>query len=107
MGSVKPSDGLGLNDPQSTDTAGSSASSKTVWTAQKTTNLSLLLRLIRCLVSPSNQHSIVTDCQKAFSNFGLLHRLCALLTLPGVPSELLGEVSLHLELGIFEIVMEI
>jgi hypothetical protein len=89
MGSAaKPSDGLGLSDPSSEST-----SVKNVWSVQKTTNLTMLLRLIRCLVSPSNQHSIVNDCQKAFSNFGLLHRLCALLTLPGVPADLLGEVS--------------
>lgn len=62
-----------------------------IWTAQKVINLNLLLKLIRCLVAPNNQHSIVNDCQKAFSHFGLLHRLCALLTLPGVPAELLSE----------------
>lgn len=65
--------------------------STNIWIPQKITNLNLLLRLIRCLVSPKNQHTIVNDCQKAFSHFGLLHRLCALLTLPGVPAELLGE----------------
>lgn len=62
------------------------------WSAQKCTNLSLLLKLIRCLVSPSNQQHVVTDSQKAFSHFGLLHRLCALLTMPGVPADTLGEV---------------
>jgi hypothetical protein len=66
--------------------------SATSWSLQKTTNLSLLLKLIRCLVAPNNSQQIVIDCQKAFSHLGLLHRLCALLTLPGVPADLLSEV---------------
>lgn len=63
------------------------------WTLQKTTNLSLLLKLIRCLVAPNNQQQIINDCQKAYNHFGLLHRLCALLTWPGVPADLLSQVS--------------
>ena len=63
----------------------------TNWTLQKTTNLTLLLKLIRCLVSPTNQQQIITDCQRAFNHFGLLHRLCALLMLAGVPADLLSE----------------
>jgi hypothetical protein len=61
------------------------------WTVQKTTNLSLLLKLIRCLVSPTNQQVIINDCQKAFNHFGMLHRLCAMLMMPGVPADLLSE----------------
>lgn len=64
------------------------------WTQQKTTNLSLLLRLIQCLVAPNNQQQIINDCQKAYNHFGLLHRLCVLLTWPGVPSDLLSQVRL-------------
>lgn len=75
--------GMGAADA-TTDTTG--------WTAQKCTNLSLLLKLLRCLVGPSNQQHVVSDSQKAFSHFGLLHRLCALLTLPGLPADLLSEV---------------
>lgn len=75
------------NEPDDTAAAGS-----TNWSAQKCKNLSLLLKLIRCLVSPSNQQQIIIDCQKAFSHFGLLHRLCALLMLPGLPADLLSEV---------------
>jgi hypothetical protein len=62
-----------------------------IWTVQKTKNLNLLLKLIRCLVAPNNQQQIITDCQKAYNHFGLLHRLSALLLLPGLPAELLGE----------------
>ncbi|CAF0812047.1 unnamed protein product [Brachionus calyciflorus] len=61
------------------------------WTQQKITNLSLLLKLIRCLVAPNNQQQIINDCQKAFNHFGLLHRLCVILTWPGVPSDLLSQ----------------
>ena len=61
------------------------------WTVQKTTNLMLLLKLIRCLVSPANQQVIINDCQKAFNHFGMLHRLCAMLMMPGVPADLLSE----------------
>jgi hypothetical protein len=74
---------------------GEALSPTTSWSLQKTTNLSLLLKLIRCLVAPNNSQQIVIDCQKAFSHFGLLHRLCALLTLPGVPADLLGEVCFN------------
>ncbi len=70
---------------------GESTNALNVWTAQKTKNLSLLLKLIRCLVAPTNQHAIVAACQKAYSHFGLLHRLSALLTLPGIPPDLLSE----------------
>ena len=63
------------------------------WSAQKCTNLSLFLKLVRCLVAPSNQQQIITDSQKGFSHFGLLHRLCAFLTLPGVPADLLSDVN--------------
>lgn len=66
----------------------------TNWTQQKTTNLSLLLRLIQCLVAPNNQHQIINDCQKAYNHFGLLHRLCVLLTWPGVPADLLSQVNI-------------
>ncbi|RNA34011.1 General vesicular transport factor p115-like protein, partial [Brachionus plicatilis] len=63
----------------------------TNWTQQKTTNLSLLLRLIQCLVAPNNQQQIINDCQRAYNHFGLLHRLCVLLTWPGVPADLLSQ----------------
>ena len=78
--------GLDANGPDLSDNS-------TSWTMQKTANLSLLLKLIRCLVAPNNSQQIVIDCQKAFSHFGLLHRMCALLTLAGVPADLLSEVS--------------
>lgn len=70
---------------------GNDATGSQVWTLQKSTNLSLLLRLIRSLVAPNNQHQIVADCQKSFNNCGLLHRLCAMLMLPGLPADLLSE----------------
>lgn len=86
---------LDLNEDNKSEAADEGASSAG-WSAQKCKNLSLLLKLIRCLVAPSNQQQIISDSQKAFSHFGLLHRLCALLVLPGVPADLLGEVGLRL-----------
>lgn len=83
------STGLSLG-PSSSNTDLSSSNS---WTLQKTTNLSLLLKLIRCLVAPNNQQQIVNDSQKAYNHYGLLHRLCALLTWPGVPADLLSQVN--------------
>lgn len=86
---------LDLNDDnRAAESADETASGSKLsdWSAQKCTNLSLFLKLIRCLVAPSNQQQIITDCQKAFSHFGLLHRLCAFLTLPGVPADLLSDV---------------
>lgn len=67
------------------------SNSSSAWPVQKTKNVSLLLKLIRCLVAPNNQQMIINDCQKAFNHFGMLHRLCAMLMMPGVPAELLGE----------------
>jgi hypothetical protein len=84
---------LDLNDSDVAVVSGASADTSNGWTAQKSSNLSLLLKLLRCLVAPSNQQHVISDSQKAFSHFGLLHRLCALLTLPGLPADLLSEVS--------------
>ena len=69
----------------------SSNSSSTNWTLQKTVNISLLLKLIRCLVAPNNPQQQIVSCQKAYNHFGLLHRLCAMLMLPGIPADLLSQ----------------
>lgn len=61
------------------------------WEAQKINNMKLLLKLIRCLVAPVNQHQFVLDCQQAYRECGLLHRLCALITSSNVPPELLSD----------------
>jgi hypothetical protein len=84
--SAKPNSSSSLDSDVSSSSSGNS-----VWTMQKTTNLSLLLKLIRCLVAPNNQQQIIADCQKAYNHFGLLHRLSAMLLLPGLPAELLSE----------------
>lgn len=87
------SGGSSNNNSNSGSSSNNGDASDSNWGAQKCKNLSLLLKLIRCLVAPSNQHQIINDSQKAFSHFGLLHRLCALLTSPGVPADLLSEVG--------------
>jgi len=70
----------------------SDANSSVIWTAQKSKNLHLLLKLIRCLVEPTNQQQNIIDCQKAYNHFGLLHRLSAMLMQPGVPADLLSQI---------------
>ena len=67
--------------------------SQLVWQDQKCVNIKLLLNVIRALVSPINQQQIIQNCQKAINNCGLLHRLCAALMIPGLPAEVLTEVS--------------
>jgi len=65
---------------------------------QTQTNLSLILKLFRCLVASFNslyssqkQQSIA--CQRAFAHFGLLHRLCAtIMMMHAVPHEFLSQV---------------
>ena len=69
-----------------------SESSSQVWHEQKCKNINLQLNVVRSLVSPSNQHQIIQNCQKAINNCGLLHRLCAALMIPGLPAEVLTEV---------------
>jgi hypothetical protein len=61
------------------------------WSAQKLRNFSLLLQNVRTLVSPVNQQQIISACQKAIHYCGLLHRLCALLMVSGVPADVLTE----------------
>ena len=63
------------------------------FSAQKRTNLAMLLKLIRCLVAPTNQAQLIADCQRAYNQLGLLHRLSAMVLLPGLPAELLSEVN--------------
>jgi hypothetical protein len=63
-----------------------------VWHEQKCKNINLQLNVVRSLVSPSNQHQIIQNCQKAINNCGLLHRLCAALMIPGLPADVLTEV---------------
>jgi hypothetical protein len=61
------------------------------WQVQKIKNFSLLLQSVRTLVSPVNQQQIISACQKAINYCGLLHRLCALLMVSGVPVDTLTE----------------
>lgn len=64
-----------------------------IWCMQKTTNTSLLLKLIRCIVAANSSNSKpeqIVACQKACNRFGLLHRLCALLIVQdGMPVDIL------------------
>ena len=71
------------------------------WYEQKCKNINLQLNVIRCLISPTNQHQIIQNCQKSINNCGLLHRLCAALMIPGLPAEVLTEVN-FIELKYFK-----
>ncbi|CAF2753566.1 unnamed protein product [Rotaria sp. Silwood2] len=61
------------------------------WSAQKVTNVHLLLQTIRTLVSPTNSHQNILACQRTVSQCGLLHRLCVMLTLTTIPADVLAE----------------
>ncbi|KAH0627061.1 hypothetical protein JD844_002432 [Phrynosoma platyrhinos] len=62
------------------------------WSAQKVTNLHLMLQLVRVLVSPSNPPGATSSCQKAMFHCGLLQQLCTILMATGVPADILTEV---------------
>ncbi|KFW05326.1 General vesicular transport factor p115, partial [Fulmarus glacialis] len=57
------------------------------WSAQKVTNLHLMLQLVRVLVSPTNPPGATSSCQKAMFHCGLLQQLCTILMATGVPAE--------------------
>ncbi|UJR31047.1 hypothetical protein I4U23_018557 [Adineta vaga] len=61
------------------------------WSAQKVTNVHLLLQIIRTLVSPTNSNQNIVACQRTISQCGLLHRLCVMLTLTTIPADVLAE----------------
>ncbi|KAK2174660.1 hypothetical protein NP493_786g01099 [Ridgeia piscesae] len=61
------------------------------WSAQKVTNIQLMLLLLRSLVSPGNPQQQTTDCQKVMYRCGLLEKLCHILMASGVPADVLTE----------------
>ncbi|XP_063773019.1 general vesicular transport factor p115 isoform X4 [Pseudophryne corroboree] len=61
------------------------------WSAQKVTNLHLMLQLVRVLVSPVNPPGGTTSCQKFMYQCGLLQQLCIILMATGVPADILTE----------------
>ncbi|WAQ95724.1 USO1-like protein [Mya arenaria] len=61
------------------------------WSAQKVTNIHLLLQLVRALVSPSNPQQLTTNCQKTMFTCGLVQELCKILMASGVPADVLTE----------------
>lgn len=61
------------------------------WSAQKVTNLHLMLQLVRVLVSPVNSPGATASCQKAMYMCGLLQQLCTILMATGVPADILTE----------------
>ncbi|CAI9561020.1 unnamed protein product [Staurois parvus] len=61
------------------------------WSAQKVTNLHLMLQLVRVLVSPMNPPGATNSCQKVMYQCGLLQQLCIILMATGVPADILTE----------------
>ncbi|XP_063156439.1 general vesicular transport factor p115 isoform X2 [Candoia aspera] len=61
------------------------------WSAQKVTNLHLMLQLVRVLVSPTNPPGATNSCQKTMFHCGLLQQLCTILMATGVPADILTE----------------
>ncbi|KAJ1206045.1 hypothetical protein NDU88_001455 [Pleurodeles waltl] len=61
------------------------------WSAQKVTNLHLMLQLVRVLVSPVNPPGATSTCQKSMFQCGLLQQLCTILMATGVPADILTE----------------
>ncbi|XP_017582154.1 PREDICTED: general vesicular transport factor p115 isoform X2 [Corvus brachyrhynchos] len=61
------------------------------WSAQKVTNLHLMLQLVRVLVSPTNPPGATSSCQKAMFHCGLLQQLCTILMATGGPADILTE----------------
>ncbi|XP_078532178.1 general vesicular transport factor p115 isoform X3 [Lissotriton helveticus] len=61
------------------------------WSAQKVTNLHLMLQLVRVLVSPMNPPGATSTCQKSMFQCGLLQQLCTILMATGVPADILTE----------------
>ncbi|KAM4585203.1 general vesicular transport factor p115 isoform 3-T3 [Odontesthes bonariensis] len=61
------------------------------WSAQKVTNLHLMLQLVRVMVSPVNSPGATASCQKCMFQCGLLQQLCTILMATGVPADILTE----------------
>ncbi|KAM9857261.1 general vesicular transport factor p115 isoform 2-T2 [Aulostomus maculatus] len=61
------------------------------WSAQKVTNLHLMLQLVRVMVSPVNPPGATASCQKSMFQCGLLQQLCTILMATGVPADILTE----------------
>ncbi|XP_025090466.1 general vesicular transport factor p115-like [Pomacea canaliculata] len=69
----------------------SAPSKQSGWSAQKVTNIHLILQLVRTLVSPSNPQNQTVACQKVMNQCGLLQQLCSILMASGVPADVLTE----------------
>ncbi|XP_074648252.1 general vesicular transport factor p115-like [Tubulanus polymorphus] len=61
------------------------------WSAQKVTNIHLMLQVVRALVSPSSPAQQILSCQKVMNQCGLLQQLCSILMASGVPADVLTE----------------
>ncbi|KAK3755759.1 hypothetical protein QZH41_019985 [Actinostola sp. cb2023] len=61
------------------------------WSEQKVSNVQLMLKVVRILVSPDNPHQASTGAQKMMNQSGLLKLLCDILMASGIPADILTE----------------
>lgn len=61
------------------------------WNPQKISNILLMFKVIRGLVSPSNPLQVTNSCQKVMNQSGVLQKLCTILLSNGIPAEILTE----------------
>lgn len=79
-------------DPQApAEEAGAGGGHSQGWSPQKVSNMHCVLQLTRTLVSPGNPAQVVSACQRAMRNCGLLVALCDILMANGVPASVLTE----------------
>lgn len=65
---------------------------ESTWNSQKVSNLLLMFKVIRSLISPSNPFQVTNSCQKVMNQSGVLQKLCTILLSNGIPAEILTEV---------------
>ncbi|KXJ14248.1 General vesicular transport factor p115 [Exaiptasia diaphana] len=64
---------------------------ETGWLEQKVSNVQLMLKVVRILVSPDNPQQATTAAQKMMNQSGLLKLLCDILMASGIPADILTE----------------
>merc|ERR550519_2035742 len=61
------------------------------WSAQKVSNMLLMLQVIRTLVSPENPSQVILACQQACHSGNVMNQLTSILLAVGIPADVLTE----------------
>jgi len=61
------------------------------WSAQKVSNMLLMLQVIRTLVSPENPSGVTLSCQQACHSGNVMNQLTSILLAVGIPADVLTE----------------